>query len=339
MIERIDQSRLAHARKTCDFLISRVWDDGRFHPIEGQWPESSGYQGECAGTLALAGKVLNDDRYVLASRKMFERFLNERVEGLWSVDYWHDFPVKEEFPADAYDQNKVPESRYTPAILMSLGVYHQVSGDDSVVEPAREAMNLMFERWDYESGDWLHLTKEFVVLAVAAWQHALPEFSHRKDSLIEWVAETFVDHAPEEFPFVTGARTMMLLATTGTKHLETAIRPGIDALLAEPKRRFDQSTSDFRHTPAHTFATGDDHVDTRGNSAVAIMMKVHDVAAQQHVYTNTDLYSYLSGWIDGMAIPTGGWHESVYLGTGEKYGQGSPGHMIPLWWIFGGLTP
>ena len=85
MIQRIDQSRLAHARKTRDFLVSREWDDGRFYPVDGQWPESSGYQEECAGTLALAGHILNDDRYVAASRKIFDRFLKERVDGLWTT--------------------------------------------------------------------------------------------------------------------------------------------------------------------------------------------------------------------------------------------------------------
>lgn len=339
MIEKIDKTRLAHARKTCDFMISRVWDDGRFHPIEGQWPESSDYQGECAGTLALAGHILNDNKYVAASRKMFKRFLNERVEGLWSVDFWHDFPVKEELAAEAYELNRIPESRYTPAILMSLGIYHQVSGDNSVVEPSREAMNLMFERWDFQTGDWLHLTREYVALAIAAWEHALPEFADRKQPHIDWVIDTFVDHAPEEFPFVTAARTMTLIATTGTQHLESVIRPGIDALLAEPKRRFRERPNDFRHTPAHSYATSGDHVDTRGNTAVAIMMKAHDVAAQRQFYTNTDLYAHLSGWIDCMMIPNGGWYEMDDLETGRKYGQGSPGHLIPMWWIFGGLTP
>ena len=131
----------------------------------------------------------------------------------------------------------------------------------------------------------------------------------------------------------------MLIATTGDQHLKSLIRPGIDALLTEPKRRFDDSPNDFRHTPAHTFLTGEDHVDTRGNTAVAIMMKAHDVAAEREVYTDTDLYAYLTGWVDDMMIPTGGWYEGVELGAGKKFGQGSPGHFIPMWWRFGGLTP
>lgn len=99
-------------------------------------------------------------------------------------------------------------------------------------------------------------------MAVAAWENGLPGSYQRKMPHIAWVV-ALVGHAPEEFPFVTAARTMTLIPKTGDQHLKSLIQPGINALLTEPKRRFDDSPNDFRHTQSHTFRNGEDHVDTR----------------------------------------------------------------------------
>ena len=91
---------------------------------------------------------------------------------------------------------------------------------------------------------------------------------------------------------------------------------------------------DFRHN-----ASTSDHVNSRANIAVAIMMKHYDLAAGEQVYTSTPLYEYLSAWIDGMRSPGGSYFECLDITTGRRYGQGSPAHYIPLWWILGARLP
>ena len=73
--------------------------------------------------------------------------------------------------------------------------------------------------------------------------------------------------------------------------------------------------------------------------AMAVMMKHYDLAACEKVYTNIPLYSYLSEWIDDMRAPGGSYFECKDITTGLKYGQGSPAHYIPLWWILGARLP
>ena len=206
--------------------------------------------------------------------------LENKVQGLWSLDWWWDHPIVLSPPADWRRQNTVSDPRYTPLTLFNLGLYHRVSGDDAVVAPARDAMARMFDRWDYSEGSWLAMTPEFAALAVWAWEDALPEFSPRKDSTVKWVADTFVNAAPIDFPFASAVRMTLLLVTTGTKYLESVLEPGIEALLAEPSRRFDHNPNDFHHS-----AGTSDHVNNRANVAVALLMKSFDLAAGSQVYT------------------------------------------------------
>lgn len=122
--------------------------------------------------------------------------------------------------------------------------------------------------------------------------------------------------------------------TTGTKYLESVVQPEIDAFLADSLRRFDHNPNDFHH---HSGTVN--HVNIRANIAVTLLMKSFDLAADCDVYTGTALYAYLSGWIDEMRSPGGSYYECQDITTGRKFGQGSPAHYIPLWWILGARTP
>ncbi len=335
MIERIDQERLPAARAIVDYVVPRVSEDGLFHPEESLWAESGVYRAQHAGTLAVAGKLLDDDRCTEAARRILYRMLDTRIDKLWGMDWWWDHPLAVQPHADWQEQNNVIDDGYeAPTNLFDLGLYYRVTGDDAVVEPARESMQAMFDRWDYLDGTFTHMTAEHSALAAWAWEEALPEFASKKEPVIQWVVKNFVEDAPNDFPFMSAVRMTLLLAATGAEYLESTIKPGFDALLAEPSRRYEHNANDFRHN-----AGTSDHVNNRANIAVAIMMKHYDMAAGEEVYTNTPLYAYLREWIDGMRSPGGSYFECKDIATGRKYGQGSPAHYIPLWWILGARLP
>lgn len=44
MVDRIDHERIPAARAVIDYVVPRVCEDGRFHPEDSLWAESSGYQ-------------------------------------------------------------------------------------------------------------------------------------------------------------------------------------------------------------------------------------------------------------------------------------------------------
>lgn len=338
VIERIDQKRLSTAKAIVDYVIPRVSEDGLFHPEESLWPESGVYRSQHAGTLAVTGQLLGDDRCIEAARRMLYRTIDVRIDKLWSTDWWWDHPVADIDSVDLVNwqqQNRVVEKGYaSPTNLFNLGIYHRVTLDDSVVKPCRESMTAMFERWDFSQDDWHHMTPEFAALAVWAWEETLPEFASKKAPVIRRVIDRFVQDAAADFPFVLAVRMTLLLAATGTRHLESVIMPGIDALLASPSRRHDGRPNDFRHNQATS-----DHVNNRANMAVAIMMKHYDLAAGEPVYTNTPLYESLSDWIDGMRAPGGSYYECQDIRTDRRSGQGSPAHYIPLWWILAARLP
>ena len=72
------------------------------------------------------------------------------------------------------------EGYEAPTNLFDLGLYYRVTGDDAVLEPARESMAATFDRWDYTSRDFHHMTAEHAALAAWAWEDALPEFPPRR---------------------------------------------------------------------------------------------------------------------------------------------------------------
>lgn len=333
-MDRIDSERLNHAKKLVDYVIPRVLDDGRFHPDESLWAETATYQSSLAATLAVAGKVLDDQRCLDAAATILGHRLKLKVDGLWSLDWWWDHRIYSHPPENWREQNRVPDPRYTASTLLYLGIYHRITGDDSVVEPAREAMSRMFQQWDFLSGEWQHMTMEFVGLATWAWEPVFPEMGRHKEKAVERVVASFVDDAPFEIPFVTTLRTTLLLAATGDSHLHTVIKPGIDALLAEPALRFEKNTNDFKHTRSTW-----EHVNIRGNGAVAVLLRTFDQVAGEAVYTGTPLYKYLANWLDGMRDLDGGYFECKAVDTGDRFGKGSPGQYVPLWWMLGARLP
>jgi len=332
-MDRVDHTRISRAADTVAFVAGRVDDDGAFRPPEALFPETTGYQAELAGTMAVAGRVLGMPEALETAKRMFHRILGRRIQdGLWSLDWWKDFPTREPLPADWEEQNQVPDARYTAAALFSLGLYHQASGDHSFIEPAKESMRAMFRYWDFMGREYPHLTREMAALAAVAWQHVMPEFMGDVEPILAWVSDTFVELAPQDFPFFTALRTMLLLAAPGTDSLGSVIVPAIDALLGASRWRFEQSPNHFRH-----IESTDDHINTRGNTALALTFRLVDLAAGEARYTETDLYTSLSGWIDGMRGPEGGYYECQDLETGRRWGQGSPAHYLPIWWTLGGL--
>ncbi len=333
-MDRIDSARLDDARDLVNYVVPRVLDDGRFHPEESLWAETASYQASLASTLAVAGSVLDDHSAIEAAARILKHRLELRVDGLWSLDWWWDHRIYSAPPESWREENRVPDPRYTASTLFYLGVYHRVTGDDFVVEPARDAMAKMFRRWDFLTGDWQHMTREFVGLATWAWEPVLHEFSRYKEAMVKWVADTYVEVAPRDIPFVTALRTTLLIAATGITHLDSVIKPGIDALLAEPSLRFDRNANDFKHTRSTW-----DHVNVRANGAVAVLLRSFDRAAGQDVYTETPLYLYLSDWMDGMRSRDGGYFECRAVDSGDRFGKGSPAQYVPLWWILGARLP
>lgn len=335
MSGRIDNNRAEGARQICEFVTSRVREDGRYLPPESMNPESVLYRGTLAATLAIAGELLGEDRYVETAGPMFDRISRERVDGLWSVGRWVAYPTYRPMPVGWREQNGTPQHRATALTLYCLGVYRAVSGDERFTELAGDAMADMFDRWDIveRRDEILHGTPEMAAMAVCAWEDAHPRFADRRDRIVEWAADTYVEFVDDDVPFFALYRFMLLLLAGGVDHLDGAVRPGIDAIVDDPDRRFDGS-NDFTHT-----ANTEDHVNVRANGAVATLMRLFDLAAGEPVYTDRPLYRYLEGWMHGMRTSRGKCYGCRTFDGERRYGLGSPSHYVQLWWLLGGFLP
>ena len=100
MIERIDTSRLDAARAVIEYVLPRVDDSGLFRPEESLWAESGVYRAQLAGTLAVVGGLLDDERCLDAARRILYRMLDVRLGKLWGLDWWWDHPIAVQPPAD-----------------------------------------------------------------------------------------------------------------------------------------------------------------------------------------------------------------------------------------------
>jgi hypothetical protein len=333
---RIDQSHAAHARSVCDFVLGRMDARGRYVPEEALFFESHAYRSSLAGYLAAAGKLLGEKRYVTAAGRMLRGVLEDRRDGLWPVGCWVEFPIYRPVPVDWREQYLgKPDLRTSGITAAMLAVYHRASGDDSVVEPARRALERMLDTWNFESErkTILHVSFEALGIAIALWRHALPEFSPRLEPILHWVLDTFVDNARADFPFGTMYRTMFVLGVTKTRHIESHIRPGIEAMLAEPRWRCPQNRDDFFH-----IASTADHVNIRANGAVAVTLRLLDIATGDPAYTTTPVYRHVASWVDGLRRDDGGYYGCQEHGRGARYCLGSPSQYIPLCWHIGGLV-
>ena len=132
MIERVDSSRLDAARAVIEYVLPRVDDKGLFRPEESLWAESGVYRAQLAGTLAVTGGLLGDDRCIDAARRILYRMLEVRLGKLWGMDWWWDHPLAVQPPADWERQNRTVDEGYeAPTNLFDLGLYYRVTGDDA----------------------------------------------------------------------------------------------------------------------------------------------------------------------------------------------------------------
>ena len=329
---RIDHSREQEIRKICDFVIGHT-RNRRYHPPMARHPESVYYRATIAATLSLAGKLLQEKGYSEAASTMFDQVVEERLNSMWPVSMWADFPIFDRpFPLDWEEQEAHPHPRTTGLVLYSLGLHHQISGEDRFLEPARQGLKDLFATWNFnhDKERMLHFTAEAAALAVTGWEHALPQFGQMKKPIVDWVLETFVETAPKDYAYFAALRMQLILAATGTEHLRTVVRPGWDAFLAEPRWRYWHNPDDFRHT-------NDAEINVRGNGAVAYALRLHDLAAGEKVYTTTPLYQHLSTWMDSMRRPDGGCHSFQSIANGKPYALGTLAHTLQLWWLLGGF--
>lgn len=334
---RVDASRRQAAEAVCDRVIGRV-RDGRYVPPEALWPESTAYRAELAATLAIAGRLLGRRRYVDTAEEMLERLLAERVDGaLWSVGRWCEFPVYRGLPLDWREESARPDTACTnPIVVYCLGVYHRITGDGRFAASVRASLGRMLAGGAYfgDPAALHHMTPEWVALACFLWREAFPEYWQAARPIVAWARDDLVRAAPRDVPFVTVVRAHLLLAVTGDQHLRGVVGPAIDAFLAEDSRRFAHDRRDFRHLQELA-----GHVDVRGNGALAVLMRMFDLAAGERVYTGTDLYRYLAGWMDAMRDPDGACYGCRDVGAGRRFCLGSPPHYIQLWWMLGGFYP
>ena len=337
MTDRIDETRVDTAKGICNAVCDRTGKDGRFLPPEAFFAESAGYRSEHAATLAVAGHLLKETRFIETAGRMFDALLEERVDDMWSVGWWCAFPIYRPVPLIWKEQNSVPDARYTALTLYSLGLYHRITGDDRYIAPGQTALKKMLARWNWlEETRKLHLTADAFALAILGWEHTTTEYSEQKQAILDWAASTFPEAAPRDFPFAALIRTMLLLGAAGTKYLKSVVKPSFDALLAAPRWRFDSQQNDFRH-----IESTDDHVDIRGNGGAVGVMRLYDLAAGEQTYTSTPLYRHLSSWMDSMISDHGlGYGCRRFENdefSGMRYGLGSPAQYIQLWWMLGGF--
>jgi hypothetical protein len=246
------------------------------------------------------------------------------------------FPIYRPIPV-GWRENflSTPDLRYSALVAAALGVYHRASGDDQVVEPARRALQALVSKWKFqdEKDRVLHLSFEVLAMAIAFWEHALPQFSQHKQPILDWVLQTFVKQATQDFPFLTMYRTMLVLATSGRQHLETHIRPGIDALLRESRWRCAENTDDFFHSKDTA-----DHVNIRANGAIAITLRLVDIAAQRSIYGESAVYQNVTRWMEGQRRGDGAYYGCREHRQGRRFCLGSPAQYLPLCWMIGGLA-
>ena len=332
---RLDEKRAAHAVELCEFIVRRLDLRGRYVPPESIFAESIGYRASLAGYLAEAGRVLGEPRFIESAGRILRDIMPERIGDMWPVGIYHDFPSYRSLDLDWREKYTMkPDVRYTTLVIMGLGLYYRASGDRTVVEPARRALEAVLGKWNFEKEkprrEWLVF--ELLGMAISVWEKTLPEYARHKAPLVKEVLDTFVEMAPNGFPFLTMYRTMFLIDQTGSRYLYSHLKPGIDAMLAEPKLRCPENPDDFFH-----FAKTADHVNVRANGGVAITLRLFDLAAGKKIYTQGKIDRHVSAWWDGQRREDGAYYGGREHGLGRRYGLGSPDQYLPLSWIIGGI--
>ena len=237
-----------------DFLVDHITDEGRVEILDTQYPESHMYLAGDLFPLLEAYVLSRRDEYLAAARRILDHFRRNQHEcGSWTLGFYKAGGERTTTLAGygSFDELRDKVVAATPGWpLAGVRKYERITGDQQYRPMVRNAIDYLSgcwnEHWGFDDGFFRPLFKDVLnLLGLSLWRDVHPELEPLLDNELRFLTESprcwsdadknwFVDVDSNELIEVAGTLTAAcaLLELTGTRFVESHVRPALDKILA-----------------------------------------------------------------------------------------------------------
>lgn len=328
-------------------------NSGRYLGQESWGPEGSLYLSESAYALLTMHELTGQSKFLYAVELILQEIsLLQRESGGVGIHLGRygdglRFKVTNNVAIATSTIEDVPP---TAAILKVVADYERITGSDRFTIIGEKAYAYLVTKWSDDNGCFLDEINPdlqalrsnprsyqlFSYLGMRAWKSRGDNTSGEiTQSLLVYLTKTFESYDDNTMPLVYGLHAAVLCEDMPLNYLEGVIKPRIDEHLGlNSKFRISKIKGAYGHRDGQRGIVLDEaHI--RSACGAAIAMRFYDICTGSCIYQNTEQYQDISKWIVSMHTKQDGFFEFQDVATLKKYGRGSPGQYLPIWWITG----
>lgn len=349
----IDIENLRYASLAGDYLAEQfICGKGRYK-VEQSWgPEGLLYLAESAYALCSLFEATGGERYEVAINEILSELSRvQKPSGGWALELGRDgdglrFSVTDEIREAT---SKIEDLPPTVAILKVIADYHRLTKNTKYIDIGHKAFAYLLDYWDPDYGSFIEKDnillsnlrsnprsyQFFSLIGIHAWRDYDPKkVDIMLPKILYFVQQTFENFDSDTMPLIFGLHAALLSELSSDSYVDAVIKPKVEKhLIGSDTFRLSDPPGAFGHRDGlRGILTNEAHL--RSAVGVLLAMKFLDLRTDSFFYRMTPMYEATSSWVKSMFL-IDRFYEFQDVLTGKKFGYGSPGQYLPVWWILG----
>lgn len=323
---------------------------GGFFPKEPWGCEGQIYPSLTGVALLELYKVTEDDFFLQGVKAIIESNINkQKSSGGWPLYLGVNangvkFHISDEITKITSSVEDLPP---TVTALRLMAEYQLITQDRSYSKSLEKGFIYLRRFWNKESGTFNEMLtgeslklraspKDYHIYAyqcVDSLQKIYPEAEEYVKPLYLAIKDNFEEMTADTYPLLQGMHAAIIAKTEGaSKYVKTVVKEKILEEIAIKSRFLIPSLPGAlgHRDGLRGICLDEGHL--RNSIGAALAMDFYENATNTDLFSSTELYANIETWIQSM-YDDGKYFEYVDVKNGMKYGDGSAGYFLPLFWI------
>lgn len=235
----------------------------------------------------------------------------------------------------------------TAAAIRLIAEYQLITEDRSYSKSLEKAFSYLRTFWNSESGVFDEMLKGdalklraspkdyhiYVYQCVESLQKIYPEVEEYSKPLYLSVKQNFEQMNADTYPLLYGMHAALIAKTEGqSEYVKTVVKERILEEIAIKSRFLIPGLPGAlgHHDGLRGICLDEGHL--RNAIGAALAMDFYENATSTDIFSCSDSYTEITNWIQSM-YDDGKYFEYVDVKSRMKFGDGSAGYFLPLFWI------
>ena len=295
-------------------------------------------------------QITKNDLYLRGVRSIIETNINKQVQsGGWPLYLGVNangvrFHVPDEITKITSSVEDLPP---TVTALRLIAEYQSITQDRSYSKSLEKGFNYLRRFWNKNSGTFNEMLegesinlraspKDYHIYAyqcVDSLQKIYPEVEEYVAPLYLAVKKNFEEMTADTYPLIYGMHAAIIIKTEcASDYVITVVKEKILEEIAIKSRFLIPSLPGAlgHRDGLRGICLDEGHL--RNSIGAALAMDFYENATGTDIFSSSDSYAEIENWIQSM-YDDGRYFEYVDVKNGRRYGDGSAGYFLPLFWI------